>query len=127
VSRLPWLFALTLWPSGTTYGGGGRFVDKRKLIVRDNFRRPHPNHLPHGLELVEGTAEYHASLDEVEGADWSGYDHYGRLIYARVGGLYRRSRGRDRLIIDLNDRAPKPTAAPAWARQPITSRKVHRF
>jgi hypothetical protein len=34
VSRPPWLAALVVWPHGTTYGGGGRFLDNRTLILR---------------------------------------------------------------------------------------------
>jgi len=117
VSRLPWLSALALWPSGTTYGGGGRFVDDRKLVLRNGtYDAPHPDHLPHGLELVPGHAELRASLGEVvERADWSGYDHQRRLVFARDGKLFRRTADRDREIVDLNDRRPDPVPAPDWA------------
>jgi hypothetical protein len=125
VSRLPWLFALALWPSGTTYGGGGRFADKRSLILRNGKHdKPHPDHLPNGLDLVDGDVRYHASLDEVAGADWSGYDSARRLIFAQAGKLYRRTRGRDREIVDLDGRRPAPEIAPEWARRPITDRRV---
>ena len=126
VSRLPWLSALALWPAGTTYGGGGRFVENRKLILRNGqCDEPHPDHLPHGLELVDGNAERHVSLGEVDGADWSGYDRKRRLVFARAGKLYRRTNGRDREIIDLNDRVPDPVPAPDWAEAPIGRRREH--
>lgn len=32
VSRAPWLYALGLWPWGSTWGGGGRFLDNRRLV-----------------------------------------------------------------------------------------------
>ena len=124
VSRLPWLSALALWPSGTTYGGGGRFVDNRTLILRNGKQaRPHPDHVPRGLELVDGKADRHASAGEVDDADWSGFDHRRRLIFARAGKLYRRVAGRDREILDLNGRAPEPVAAPAWATRPLGHRR----
>lgn len=127
VSRPPWLFALALWPSGTTYGGGGRFVDNRRLTLRNGkFDRPHPDHLPRGLELVDGDAEPHTSLGEVEGADWSGYDHGGRLILGRAGILYRRINGREREIIDFNGRAPDSAPAPDWAKRPIDDHRSER-
>jgi hypothetical protein len=120
VSRLPWLAALALWPSGITYGGGGRFVDNRRLVLRNGRHdKPHPDHMPIGLELVDGDARLHASIGEIEGADWSGHDHKRRLIFARAGKLYRRIKGRDREIADLNDRAPEPVAAPDSATRPI--------
>ncbi len=69
-----------------------------------------------------------ASLDKVEGADWSGYDHKRRLIFAQAGKLYRRTNGRDREIIDLNDRVPDPVAAPDWATRPIGHRpRIRRY
>ena len=120
VSRLPWLSALALWPSGTTYGGGGRFVGNRKLILRNGKHDvPHPNHLPHGLDLIDGAAERHVSSCEVEDADWSGLDHQQRLIFARAGKLYRRIEAEDREVRDLNGRTPTPTAAPTWATRRI--------
>ena len=125
VSRLPWLYALALWPSGTTYGGGGRFVDNRRLILQNGkSQKPHPDHLPNGLDLIDGDAECHSSLGEVEGADWSGYDHTRRLIFAQAGKLYRRTNNRDDEIANFNDRAPEPLAAPDWARSPISDRRA---
>ena len=127
VSRLPWLSALALWPSGTTYGGGGRFVDNRKLILRNGKHdRPHPDHLPQGLELADGKAELHASADEIDDAEWSGFDHARGLIFARAGRLFRRIRGRDREILDLNGRAPDPKAGPGWATRPIGRARARR-
>jgi hypothetical protein len=124
VSRLPWLSALALWPSGTTYGGGGRFADDRTLILRNGKHdRPHPDHLPQGLELIDGEAALHVSAGEVEDAQWSGFDHKQRVIFARAGKLYRRTKGRDREVVDLNGRAPEPVAPPEWATRPIGRRR----
>ena len=51
VSRAPWLHALALWPDGDTWGGGGRFVSDRELILR-NRTKEHPNHPARGLTLA---------------------------------------------------------------------------
>jgi len=122
VSRAPWLHALTLWPWGTTYGGGGRFVDNRRLILRANMPvETHPDHPVQGIEVIYGRAEYHRSSAEVDGADWSGRDHAGCLIFAQHGKLYRRDQGSDREIIDLNELHPDPRPAPDWAKKPLAA------
>lgn len=118
VSRLPWLFAHALWPSGTTYGGGGRFVDRRRIVLR-GAGKAHPDHEPHGLEVVDGDAPLHARSNEIEDAEWDGRDFRGRVLFARAGKLFRRERDRDVEIADLNDRAPSPEPAPDWARRPL--------
>src|SRR5262249_32290941 len=51
VSRPPWLHALVLWPMGTTYGGGGRFIDHRRLVLR-GAGKAHPDHPLRGIEIV---------------------------------------------------------------------------
>ncbi|MFO0663890.1 MAG: hypothetical protein U0174_08065 [Polyangiaceae bacterium] len=66
VSRPPWLHALALWPLGTTYGGGGRFKGNCQLVGR-GLHRAHPDHTVGALELVTGSAPYHASTNEVDG------------------------------------------------------------
>jgi len=114
VSRPPWLHALALWPMGTTYGGGGRFVGERRLIVR-GVSAPHPDHLPSGLELVEGTADYRTSTNEVPDADWSGRDHNNRLIFAAGGRIWRRTGREDVLVADLTSLRPDPEPPPEWA------------
>jgi len=95
VSRLPWLHALTLWPMGTTYGGGGRFVGDRRLVLR-GASAAHPEHPLAGLEVVAGEAPLHRSSGEVEGATWSGRDPRGRMVFARDGQLFARAAPRDR-------------------------------
>jgi hypothetical protein len=123
VSRPPWLHALALWPMGTTYGGGGRFVDDHQLITRGTGRL-HPDHPPGGLDtrklqLVAGDAAYQRSSDEVPGADWSGRDHDDRLIYAMNGRLYRRIRRREVEVADFTDLEPVPGDPPSWAQRPL--------
>ena len=61
ISRPAWLHALALWPMGTTYGGGGRFVGDRRVVLR-GASTLHPDHPvdPTRLTVVEGDAPYHA-------------------------------------------------------------------
>ena len=124
VSRLPWLFALGLWPWGTTYGGGGRFVDDRQLVLRTGMPiAPHPDHPALGLHVSTlGRGESlgtHASTGET-GTDWSGVDPRGRLVLARGGKLLRRSaKGVDVELADFDGRVPDPVPAPEWARVPL--------
>jgi hypothetical protein len=121
VSRAPWLHALGLWPWGSTWGGGGRFVDNRRLILHVNMPvDTHPDHPAYGVEIVEGSAERHRSTAEVDDADWSGRDHAGSLIFCRYGKLFRRDQGgRDREIADFNGLRPNPQPAPDWAKEPL--------
>jgi hypothetical protein len=125
VSRLPWLTALGLWPWGTTYGGGGRFLGKRHLRLRAGCAfNAHPDHPGLGLEVEFGDSPAHRSTREVDGADWSGRDCHGELIFAREGKIFRRlsSRRKDRLVADLNGMLPDPKPAPAWASRPLAMR-----
>jgi hypothetical protein len=125
VSRAPWLHALALWPWGTTYGGGGRFVDNRRLILHVNMPvETHPDHPAYGIEVIQGSAEYHRSSAEVDGADWSGRDHAGCLIFSQHGKLYRRYQGGDREIADFNGLHPDPRQAPDWAKEPLAEFQI---
>lgn len=122
VSRLPWLTALGLWPNGTTYGGGGRFVDDRHVLLRADPRiAAHPDHPGEGIELGFASPDEHASSNAVEGAEWSGRDRRGRVIHTKGGKLYRRSADgkRNVQLADFNGLAPDPRPAPAWATRPL--------
>ncbi len=122
VSRAPWLHALALWPWGTTYGGGGRFIDNRTLILRTSVPvETHPDHPGNGLKIIQGIPECHQSNGLVEVADWSGRDQAGRLIFCRDGKLYRREQGGDREIADFRGLSPDPRPAPDWAREPLAT------
>jgi hypothetical protein len=118
VSRPPWLHALALWPMGTTYGGGGRFVGDRRLVLR-GARATHPEQPCEGLEIVDGEAPLQRSTDEVEGADWSGRAQRNRLVYASKGRLFARTGGRDIELADLTTQQPDPEPAPEWATVPL--------
>lgn len=116
VSRAPWLEALGLWPQGTTYGGGGRFLSDRQLIIRNGNVVPHEDHPAKGLRVAPGNPALNTSTSEVEGATWSGRDRLGRVIYAKNGRIFRRnSPEADTEIFDLCAMTPDPKAPPLWA------------
>jgi hypothetical protein len=124
VSRPPWLTALALWPWGTTYGGGGRFVGNRHVVLRAGWAcTPHPAYPGKGLVVEFGDSAYRESTNEVDGADWSGRDRQGALIFAREGKIFRRSaKGRgEQVVADLNGLTPDPGPAPSWASRPLVS------
>ena len=115
VSRPPWLHALTLWPQGTTYGGGGRFTSNGELVLRNSAPRTHPDHPLGPLEVTSGSPPSRAGEEQIEGADWAGRGQDGKLVFARDGRLYRRVRAADREVADLREIEPSPDEAPAWA------------
>lgn len=123
VSRPPWLSAVALWRCDTTYGGGGRFLDDRRIAIRfAGELEPHPDHCPRHLKVVDGPLELHQSLDLVDGAQWSGVDCRCVTIYARDGKLFRRPKRRrqgDVEVADLNNLLPNPQPPPDWATRPL--------
>jgi hypothetical protein len=131
VSRAPWLHALALWPWGEkfgTYGGGGRFVGNRRLVLHINMPvETHPKHPAYGLAIIQGNMEYNRSTAEVDNADWSGRDHAGRLIFCRNGKLFRRDKGgNDYEVADFNALRPDPKPAPDWGKAPLTTTRRKR-
>jgi hypothetical protein len=117
VSRAPWLHALGLWPEGSTWGGGGRFVGDRELVLRSGALKVHPDHPARGLKLVQGECPRHASDGAIEGAGWSGRDQGGHIVFTRDGKLFRRTASRDVELADFNDLKPDPQEAPEWAKR----------
>jgi hypothetical protein len=116
VSRAPWMYALGLWPQGMTYGGGGRFLSNRHIIIRHDNVFAHEGHPGKGLKVGVGTPELHSSSHEVDGATWTGRDRTGHLIYAKDGRIFRRDAlGVDAELIDLCGMTPDPKPAPDWA------------
>jgi hypothetical protein len=117
ISRPPWLHALVIWPQGTTYGGGRRFVGDRCLAPRGiiGLDQPYPGPPP-GLELTPGVGEPepHRSTGDVPGSDWCGHDHQGQVTYTLGGELFRRSGTGDVEVADFSDRHPNSEAAPEW-------------
>jgi len=119
VSRVPWLFALTLWPQGTTYFGGGTFVENRIITLGGVFHPPHPLHPLKGLSIVESEMTPRLTCDQVEEADWSGRDQRGNLIFSKKDKLFRRVKRKDLELADFHGIKPDPQPAPAWARRSL--------
>jgi hypothetical protein len=75
---------------------------------------------PARLTVVEGDAPYHASNDEVPGAEWAGRDQRDRLVHASDGQLFVRIGSRDVALADFRaEVGPSPVPAPAWATRPL--------
>ncbi|MFZ6722800.1 hypothetical protein [Undibacterium sp. Ji49W] len=121
VSRLPWLYALGLWPQGDTWGGGGNFKTNRKIsLSAAKGTPPHPEHIPHGLEVVYEGSIRKASSNEVAGAEWSGQDQEKRLIFTANGKVYwQRDEKTVQVLADFNDDKPNPCEAPEWAKRSL--------
>lgn len=53
ISRPPYLTALALWPKGDCWHGGGSFDSNSSIVLnqKSNLSKPHPKHLPDGLEV----------------------------------------------------------------------------
>jgi hypothetical protein len=124
VSRTPWLTALVVWPEGTTYGGGGRFLDNRRLSIRSVTGSspfvPDSKAPVRGIEVTPGApAPLHTSDGEISDVDWSGRDHRGNAVFTRGHRLYRRMKGDDNLLADFSQLKPDPHPAPDWATRPL--------
>ena len=142
VSRPPYLTALAMWPAGSTWGGGGRFIDNKtlRLAYGDNgtrtpragnteiFMAPlpmhHPNHPP-GQLTIETDLDYYAPDREFRAApngypvdaEWTGMDHRGRRIFTRAGVLYALAGDRQTEVLkDFNVDERRQAIAPKWAR-----------
>ena len=119
ISRVPWLQALVLWPQGTTYGGGGRFIDNRSLALRGVFHPPLDDFPLRGVRIVQGDTHLHCPTPDEPVADWCGRDHDDQIIFARAGKLFRRAKGKDTLIADFTELRPNPQPTPEWASRPL--------
>lgn len=139
VSKPPFLTALALWPEGSTWGGGGHFVDDgtlrlaygangtdhpgtgRTTICMAPMPGAHPNHLPHRLRIETDLDRYTPDLgfrDEASSTKrvWVGRDHNNWQIIARDGVLYRvNARKREVVLRDFNADLPERIAAPKMA------------
>ncbi len=119
VSRPPWLHALVLWPEGSTWGGGGRFVDRRKVVLRGCALATHPDHPLVGLEAALGTRADFPAVADFPPREWSGHDHAGDRVFTSGGRLFR-ERGKTVVeIADFNGLTPDPQPAPDWAQKPL--------
>ncbi|WP_257169094.1 hypothetical protein [Bradyrhizobium sp. SRS-191] len=139
ISRSPWLHALGLWPQGTTYGGGGRFTGNRSAVLRFYPVAAHPNHLGAGLDVSftasdtsfakeSDLAPLHRSTREIEGAEWTGRDQRGRLIYSADGKLIcAATKTREAICLaDFNNLVPDPQPPPLSATLPIGAERRKR-
>lgn len=121
ISRAPWLHALVLWPEGSTWGGGGRFVGPR-TISGVSQHGTHPDFpFPKGrLRVARGGSSMQQRGDLiVPTADWSGYDSKGNIIYTQGHVLFRRTKGKDIVVADFSGLKPDPKPAPDWATRPL--------
>jgi hypothetical protein len=138
VSKPPYLTALAMWPGGSTWGVGGRFVDDRTLrlaygangtnhpgvgfatIFMAPMPPPHPKHPPIGLR-IETDLDYYAAdlgfrLNEPEAAQWRGRDHSGREVVAREGRLLSVGEGAEIVLADFASDCFRDVPVPEWAR-----------
>lgn len=120
VSRPPWMKALVVWPQGSTWGGGGKFVTNMKLSC-GNHGGTHPDFpVPvKRLKIVSQAATTEDSRVPVNDADWSGYDHSGHVTYTRGHLLFRRKKLVDTVVADFSELKPDPQPAPDWASRPL--------
>lgn len=138
VSKPPYLTALAMWPQGSTWGGGGRFIDNKTLRLAygaNGTRSPdgktelymaplpshHPDHAPRGLKIETDLDHYGAdrgfrATQKSKEADWIGKDHKGRRILARAGVLYYVNKNRREMMLrDFNGDERRKVIAPRWA------------
>ncbi|MEP6754150.1 MAG: hypothetical protein ABJA67_01515 [Chthonomonadales bacterium] len=140
VSRPPYLTALAMWPSCSTWGGGGVFEDNLTLrlaygryhtchpgntdteLYMGSLPPVHPNH-PSGPLQIETELHHYSPDIEFVGppgdypeADWTGVDHRGRKIFIRQGLLYSFVDRVEVLLRDFNPDVFEEVVSPEWAR-----------
>lgn len=120
ISRPPWLYAIAVQPCGTMYGGGGRFLTDNTLTTGPFYSfSPKTGQLGHKIRCLKieySNTNYREIAVEVPGADWSGRDRRGRVIFTRGGGLFRRNKSVDELVGDFREQVLNPQPSPPWAR-----------
>ena len=138
VSKPPYLTALAMWPQGSTWGGGGRFINNKTLCLAygangtrasdgktELYMAPapthHPDHPPRNLK-IETDLDYYAAdrgfraPEESEEADWVGKDHDGRKIFTRGGALFYVNKKRNKVMLrDFNSDKWRDVVPPRWA------------
>jgi len=139
VSKPPYFTALAMWPEGSTWGGGGRFINNKTLrlaYARGRTRTPHdgkteifmapvpPHHPAHppGPLVVESDLDHYAPDRAFRAdpsgypeAEWTGKDQSARPIFTRAGALYALQSGREVLLRDFNPDKPHQVLSPPWA------------
>jgi hypothetical protein len=118
VSRPPNFKPIALWPAGDTWGGGGCFLENRRLSLNYGegaMPDVHPLFRPQGfqVEASPGTycwprpdAAFRLDPAEYPAADWLGKDHKGGLVFTRAGVLYRVTKKQECLVRDFNPDCP---------------------
>ncbi|MCW0453747.1 hypothetical protein NB721_002833 [Xanthomonas sacchari] len=118
LSRPPFFTALSLWPKGDCWGGGGMFEDERTLLLnhrpregRDPFPMPTGFQLPHHLQVRPfGTHSGGGEDEPIDGVlrerdGWQLRDEgEGERGGLRSGALFRFSRPRVREKLGANGR-----------------------
>ena len=131
LSRPPYFTALSLFPEGTTYSSGGRFLDNVHYVAAGGpdiigcddglvrlYRKEPGRDCPSGLHLIDGNC---VKIGKAKSALWTerlnmpvpeshtmALDHYD----TQGGALYRRSGGEMELIRDFTDMTFEPIRAP---------------
>ncbi len=118
VSRPPWLYALTLWPEGSTWSGGGYFLGNR-LLALETSAKPHPEHPCIGLKIIKGEGREKVEYPDIPEAEWKGFDQKGYPIYTLNGKLFRKYKGQNIELANFNGLSPNPQEAPSWAKTPL--------
>lgn len=119
ISRLPWLHAVVGWSQMSTWGGGGRFIDNKRVALRGIPDPPTSSSPLVSLKVVPGETPYHSKSGDVPDSDWCGKDHKGCIIFTRAGQLFRRENKSDELVADFTDLTPDPQPPPEWATRPL--------
>ncbi len=123
VSRPPWLHALTLWPQGDTWGGGGCFIGNHELTLETGHLKVHPDHPCYGLKVTLGKcSRKNLNLND-NSNEWVGLDHSGYEIYTDNGKLFRKLKHGDKELADFNGLEPDPQEAPKWAKKSLKYRE----
>jgi hypothetical protein len=138
VSKPPYLTALAMWPEGSTWGGGGRFINNKTLRLAygaNGTRAPdgktqlymapmpthHPDHPPKGLEIETDLDRYapdegFRAAEQSKKMEWIGKDHSGRTIFTCKGSLFYVNKNRhDVLLRDFTADHWHDVPAPRWA------------
>ena len=138
VSKPPYLTALAMWPEGSTWGGGGRFINNKTIRLAyggNGTRAPdgktqlymapmpphHPDHPPRGLRIEADLDRYapdegFRAADQSNKVEWIGKDHSGRTIFTREGSLfYVNKNHHDVLLRDFTEDKWRDVPAPRWA------------
>jgi hypothetical protein len=127
ISRPPYFTALSLFPEGSTWGGGGRFLNNKRyvavgasdIIGRDDglqrlLRLEKTTAYPTGLKTKRGkpaaleTGELERLEAPIAASRTSGLDHYDTM----GGKLYRRRGDEFELIRDFNEMTFERVRAP---------------